>query len=97
VQNFVKAYGDKFKDDSGSAKVPDALATLAYDATNLLMQAITEAGSEDTAKVKDSLAKDKVQRRFRPDHLRLAQRPGEVRHHPGGEAGRREVRSHRHP
>jgi branched-chain amino acid transport system substrate-binding protein len=57
VQNFVKAYGDKFKDDSGNAKVPDALATLAYDATNLLLQAIKEAGSEDTGKVKDALAK----------------------------------------
>ncbi len=57
VQNFVKAYGAKFKDDSGNAKVPDALATLAYDATNLLLQAIKEAGAEDTAKVKDSLAK----------------------------------------
>src|SRR4030067_946235 len=57
VQNFVKAYGEKFKDDSGNAKVPDALATLAYDATNLLLQAIQEAGSEDTAKVKDTLAK----------------------------------------
>ncbi len=59
VQNFVKAYGAKFKDDSGNAKVPDALATLAYDATNLLLQAITEAGSEDTTKVKDALAKIK--------------------------------------
>lgn len=57
VQNFVKAYGDKFKDDSGNAKVPDALATLAYDATNLLLQAIQEANSEDPAKVKDALAK----------------------------------------
>src|SRR4030067_766396 len=57
VQNFVKAYGEKFKDDSGKAKVPDALATLAYDATNLLLQAIQEAGSEDTTKVKDALAK----------------------------------------
>jgi branched-chain amino acid transport system substrate-binding protein len=57
VQNFVKAYGAKFKDDSGNAKVPDALATLAYDATNLLLQAIKETGSEDTAKVKDALAK----------------------------------------
>jgi branched-chain amino acid transport system substrate-binding protein len=57
VQNFVKAYGEKFKDDSGNPKVPDALATLAYDATNLLMQAIQDAGSEDTSKVKDSLSK----------------------------------------
>jgi len=59
VQNFIKAYGAKFKDDSGNAKVPDALATLAYDATNLLLQAITEAGSEDTTKVKDALSKIK--------------------------------------
>jgi branched-chain amino acid transport system substrate-binding protein len=57
VQNFVKAYGAKFKDDSGNAKVPDALATLAYDATNLLLQAIQDTGSEDTSKVKDSLSK----------------------------------------
>ena len=56
VQNFVKAYGEKFKDDKGAAKVPDALATLAYDATNLLLQAISDAGVDDTAKVKDSLA-----------------------------------------
>ena len=55
----MKAYGAKFKDDSGNAKVPDALATLAYDATNLLLQAIKEAGAEDTAKVKDALAKIK--------------------------------------
>jgi branched-chain amino acid transport system substrate-binding protein len=59
VQNFVKAYGAKFKDDSGNAKVPDALATLAYDATNLLLQAIQDTGSEDTTKVKDSLSKIK--------------------------------------
>jgi branched-chain amino acid transport system substrate-binding protein len=59
VQNFIKAYGDKFKDDSGNAKVPDALATLAYDAANLLLQAIQEAGSEDTGKVKDALVKIK--------------------------------------
>jgi branched-chain amino acid transport system substrate-binding protein len=59
VQNFVKAYGAKFKDDSGNAKVPDALATLAYDATNLLFQAIQDTGSEDTTKVKDSLSKIK--------------------------------------
>jgi branched-chain amino acid transport system substrate-binding protein len=57
VQNFVKAYGAKFKNDDGSDKVPDALATLAYDAANLLLQAITEAGSEDTTKVKDAMVK----------------------------------------
>lgn len=56
VKNFVKAYGDKFKDDKGEAKVPDALATLAYDATNLLLQAISDAGADDAAKVKDAMA-----------------------------------------
>jgi len=57
VVNFVKAYGTKYKDDKGQPKTPDALAALAYDATNLLLQAIKEAGSDDTTKVKDALAK----------------------------------------
>jgi branched-chain amino acid transport system substrate-binding protein len=57
VQNFVKAFGEKYKDDKGQPKVPDALAALAYDATNLLLQGIKEAGADDTAKVKDALAK----------------------------------------
>jgi branched-chain amino acid transport system substrate-binding protein len=56
VQNWVKAYGEKFKDDQSQPKVPDALATLAYDAANILFQAITEAGTDDPAKVKDALA-----------------------------------------
>ncbi len=60
VQNFVKDYGAKYKDDKNQAKVPDALAALAYDATNLLLQAIKEAGTtDDTTKVKDALAKIK--------------------------------------
>ncbi len=59
VKNFVKAYGAKFKNDDGSAKVPDALATLAYDATNLLLQAIKEAGADDAKKVAAALAKIK--------------------------------------
>jgi branched-chain amino acid transport system substrate-binding protein len=59
VKNFVKAYGAKFQDDSGNAKVPDALATLAYDATNLMLQAIKEAGADDTKKVSATLAKIK--------------------------------------
>ena len=57
VQNFVKAYGEAYKDDGGNAKVPDALATLAYDATNLLLQGITEAGTADTAQVKEAMNK----------------------------------------
>lgn len=57
VQNFVKAFGAKYKDDKGQPKTPDALAALAYDATNMLLQAIKEAGADDTAKVKDAMAK----------------------------------------
>lgn len=57
VQNLVKAFGAKFKDDKGQPKVPDALAALAYDATNLLLQGIKEAGADDPAKVKDALKK----------------------------------------
>ena len=57
VQGLVKAFGDKYKDDKNQPKVPDALAALAYDATNMLLQAIKTAGVDDTAKVKDALAK----------------------------------------
>jgi len=59
VQNFRKAYGEKYKDENGNPKVPDALAALAYDATNLLLEGIKEAGTTDTAKVKDALEKIK--------------------------------------
>lgn len=57
VVNFLKAYGEKYKDESGNPKVPDALAALAYDAANVLLQAINDAGTTDTAKVKESLEK----------------------------------------
>lgn len=57
VQNFVKNFGAKYKDDKGNPKTPDALAALAYDATNLMLQAMKEAGTDDTAKVKDALNK----------------------------------------
>jgi branched-chain amino acid transport system substrate-binding protein len=50
VQDFVKRYEAKY-----GAK-PDALATLAYDATNLLIAAIEKAGKDDPAVVKDALA-----------------------------------------
>jgi branched-chain amino acid transport system substrate-binding protein len=60
VQNLVKAFGAKYKDDKGQPKVPDALAALAYDATNILLQGIKEAGADDTAKVKDALKKISV-------------------------------------
>ncbi len=57
VQNFVKAFGAEYKDDKGNAKEPDALAALAYDATNLALTAIQQAGADDTDKVQDALMK----------------------------------------
>lgn len=50
VQEWVNNYSAKY------GSTPDALATLAYDATNLLLAAIEKAGSDDPAKVKDALA-----------------------------------------
>jgi branched-chain amino acid transport system substrate-binding protein len=57
VQGFLKSYAAAYKDDAGKPKVPDALATLGYDSTNLLLAAIKAAGSADTAKVKAALEK----------------------------------------
>jgi len=50
VVSWLKTFGAKY-----NGKVPDALATLAYDATNMLLQAIKNAGSEDPDKVKAAL------------------------------------------
>jgi branched-chain amino acid transport system substrate-binding protein len=55
VQSFLTAYGAKYKDDKGQPIVPDALATLAYDATNLMLQGIVNAGADDTTKVNTAL------------------------------------------
>ncbi len=57
VQDFLKAYGAAYKDKDGKAKIPDALATLAYDATNLMIASIKSANSSDTDKVKTALEK----------------------------------------
>jgi branched-chain amino acid transport system substrate-binding protein len=59
VVNFLAAYGAKYKNDDGTPKVPDALATLAYDAANMLFQAITDSGSVDDV-VKVSAALEKI-------------------------------------
>ena len=58
VQDFVKNYGAKYK-----GTVPDALATLAYDATNLMLAAIQKAGVDDptaVAKAMEGLKYDAV-------------------------------------
>ncbi len=51
VQEFVKNYTTKY----GAA--PDALAALAYDASNLMFDAIKRAGSTDGAAIRDAMAK----------------------------------------
>jgi len=56
VQQWLKAYGAAYKDAQGNPKVPDALATLAYDATNLLIAAVEKAGTEDPTKVAEAMA-----------------------------------------
>jgi branched-chain amino acid transport system substrate-binding protein len=55
VQNFLAAYGAKYKNADGTATTPDALAALAYDATNLLLTAIQNAGADNTDKVKTAM------------------------------------------
>ncbi len=51
VVDWLKKYGATYKDDKGQPKVPDALATLAYDATNILLASIQKAGTDDTTAV----------------------------------------------
>lgn len=51
VQEFVKKYQAKY------GSVPDALATLAYDAANVLFQAIQQAGTDDPVKVAQVMEK----------------------------------------
>jgi branched-chain amino acid transport system substrate-binding protein len=50
VSKYEAKYGSK----------PDALATLAYDAANILIASIEKAGSDDPAKVKDAMAAIKI-------------------------------------
>ena len=56
VVDWLQKYGAAYKDASGNPKVPDALATLAYDAANLMIAAIEKAGVEDTARVAEAMA-----------------------------------------
>jgi branched-chain amino acid transport system substrate-binding protein len=50
VQNFRNNFEAKY-----GGKTPDALAALAYDATNMLLAAIEKAGADDTDKVRAEL------------------------------------------
>jgi branched-chain amino acid transport system substrate-binding protein len=50
IQNFVKAYEDKY------GATPDAFAALGYDAGYLIAEAIKQAGSADPVKIQEALA-----------------------------------------
>lgn len=54
VQEFVKKYQAKF------GKVPDAFAALAYDAMQIMLDAIKRAGSTDPEKIKKALAETNI-------------------------------------
>jgi branched-chain amino acid transport system substrate-binding protein len=55
VVSFVKAFGATYRDQRGAPRVPDSLAALAYEATDVLLQAIAAAGSDNTTSVKEAL------------------------------------------
>lgn len=50
VQNWVTKFEAKY------GKTPDSFATLAYDATRLLLKAIEDADSDDPAAIRDAMA-----------------------------------------
>jgi branched-chain amino acid transport system substrate-binding protein len=55
VQSFVFKYTDRF------GTPPDALASLAYDAANILLKAIEDAGSLEGEEVKNAMANVSVE------------------------------------
>lgn len=55
VQDWVKKYKAKY------GQVPDALATLGYDAMNIMLDAIKRAGKTDGAAIRDALKKTDLQ------------------------------------
>ena len=69
VQNFVKAFGAKYKDDKGQPKVPDALAALAYDATNLMLHGDQRCRRGRYRESKGRSEQDQLQRGLGKDHL----------------------------
>jgi branched-chain amino acid transport system substrate-binding protein len=54
IQTFVESYTQRYQN-----LLPDAHAALAYDATRLLFDAITRAGTTDSGKLRDALAQTK--------------------------------------
>jgi branched-chain amino acid transport system substrate-binding protein len=76
VQKFVQLYRGKY------GALPDALAALWYDGARLLAQAVEQAGSTETAKIRDALAATRdfegVTGRISIDQDRNASKPGVI-------------------
>ena len=89
MQTFVTNYGKSYKDDKGNPKLPDALAALAYDATNMMLQSIQTAGVDDPVKVKDAMASgtfDEVSGHITFDAFHTPIKPVTIIHVTGGKA-----------
>ena len=83
VQEFVKQYEAKY------GAVPDALATLAYDATNILFLAMEEAGSTDpeaVAKALEDMSFDVVSGNISYDELHNPIKAAAILHIQDGKA-----------
>jgi branched-chain amino acid transport system substrate-binding protein len=52
---FRKAYGERYKDKTGAPKLPDVYAELAYEATQVMLQALQKVGADDPAAVRATL------------------------------------------
>ena len=59
VQDFIRKYGERYKNADGSPKIPDAMAILGYDSARVLLDAIKRAGSADPKAIRDALAATK--------------------------------------
>ena len=82
-QDWLKRYGASMKDEQGNPKVPDAIATLTYDATNMLLAAIQQAGTDNTSLVADALARLRWEGVTGPIFFDQRPQPGQVgRHYP---------------
>lgn len=55
IQQWNNRYGERYKDDQGKPKVPDMIAALTYDATNMLLEAIRQSGVDDPSGVRSTL------------------------------------------
>ena len=52
---FRDTFGAHFQDEQGKPIIPDVFAALSYDGANLLLNAITDAGTADAEAVRSTL------------------------------------------